>query len=136
MPSSITRIFHPIGQGAFYSERHGNFNIVYDCGEWKNTLESDFLVQNSFDRNSVIDILFISHFDFDHVSKIDILKKSFHIKTCILPLLHKEQKKLLERYYQSQDQTGIADLIDDPQKYFGKEGLRMRKQPSLDSEKK
>ena len=30
----IERVFHPIGQGAFYSERHGshNINIVYDCG--------------------------------------------------------------------------------------------------------
>ena len=34
----IERIFHTIGQGAFYSEKHDNFNIVYDCGtEWKNS---------------------------------------------------------------------------------------------------
>lgn len=29
----IQRIFHPVGQGAFYSERHiqHDINIVYDC---------------------------------------------------------------------------------------------------------
>ena len=32
----IQRFFHPVGQGAFYSERHeyqgSDLNIVYDCG--------------------------------------------------------------------------------------------------------
>ena len=35
----IQRTFHPVGQGAYYSERHisNNINIVYDCGtEYKN----------------------------------------------------------------------------------------------------
>lgn len=28
----IERIFYPVGQGAFYVEKHGDKNIVYDCG--------------------------------------------------------------------------------------------------------
>jgi hypothetical protein len=44
----IQRIFHPIGQGAFYSERHENINIVYDCGNWKNTKLADRVVKQSF----------------------------------------------------------------------------------------
>lgn len=28
----IERIFYPVGQGAFYVEKHGKRNIVYDCG--------------------------------------------------------------------------------------------------------
>ena len=28
----MLRMFHSIGQGAFYSERHDGYNIVYDCG--------------------------------------------------------------------------------------------------------
>ena len=66
----IKRIFHPIGQGAFYSERHENLNIVYDCGNWKNTKQATKIVQSAFKKDEVIDILFISHFDYDHVSSI------------------------------------------------------------------
>jgi len=33
---SLIRTFHPVGQGAFYEERHSfgdnEFTIVYDCG--------------------------------------------------------------------------------------------------------
>ena len=71
----IIRTFHPVGQGAFYSERHNDFNIVYDCGtEWKNRGKKviDKTIQSSFSKEDVIDILFISHFDYDHVSKIKV----------------------------------------------------------------
>ena len=61
----ISRIFHPIGQGAFYAELHSGFNIVYDCGNWKKTTLSGNVVGQSFTADDVIDILFISHFDWD-----------------------------------------------------------------------
>ena len=76
----IQRIFHPIGQGAFYTEKHPDFNIVYDCGiiqYSKHTQLADEVVKNSFNPKSEIDILFISHFDFDHISKIKVLKETF-----------------------------------------------------------
>lgn len=47
---TILRVFHPIGQGAFYSERHDNFNIVYDCGEWKNSKRATKVVEESFEK--------------------------------------------------------------------------------------
>ena len=55
----IQRIFHPVGQGAFYSERHENHNIVYDCGTHyfnrgkkgiKNT------IFQSFSKDEIIDM--------------------------------------------------------------------------------
>ncbi len=91
----IQRIFHPIGQGAYYSERHDNYNIVYDCGNWKNTKKADRVVENSFNKTDKINLLFISHFDIDHVNKINVLKSNFKIEKVVLPLLHKEEKKLL-----------------------------------------
>jgi len=72
----IERIFYPIGQGAFYSEKHNNFNIVYDCGNWKNTKLADKVVKQAFLKDEVIDILFISHFDYDHINKISTLKST------------------------------------------------------------
>ena len=47
----MQRVFHPIGQGAFYSERHEGFNMVYDCGNWKNTKLSDRIVTQAFDKS-------------------------------------------------------------------------------------
>lgn len=43
----------------------------------KNTKLADKVVKNSFRNNDEIDVLFISHFDFDHVNKIDTLRKNF-----------------------------------------------------------
>lgn len=123
--TTIKRVFHPIGQGAFYSERHDDYNIVYDCGEWKNSKESTRLVENSFSSNSVIHMLFISHFDFDHVSKIDVLKNNFTIQICILPLLTDDQKQIMTSFYKSLAKATITNfdnlitLINNPEQYFG-----------------
>ena len=122
---TITRVFHPIGQGAFYSETYDTgtvqCNIVYDCGVMRKLKKANLVVEKSFKSGSVIDILFISHFDFDHISKIDELKKHFAIKTCVLPLLYQEQKEIMKAFYHSLNQTSMIDLIDHPQAYFGDE---------------
>ena len=83
----IQRIFHPVGQGAFYSERHENHNIVYDCGtDYFNRGKKGIknTISQSFSKDEIIDILFISHFDYDHVSLIEHLKK---------PVVHFDFKK-------------------------------------------
>ena len=54
----VKRVFHPVGQGAFYSEHHDNFTVVYDCGATSKKLASKVVAQ-SFKQNDVIDILFI-----------------------------------------------------------------------------
>ena len=120
---TITRVFHPIGQGAFYSETYDTgtvqCNIVYDCGVMRKLKKANLVVEKSFKSGSVIDILFISHFDFDHISKIDELKKHFAIKTCVLPLLYQEQKEIMKAFYHSLNQTSMIDLIDHPQHILG-----------------
>jgi len=118
----IERIFHPIGQGAFYSERHENFNIVYDCGtEWKNRSNKTITktIKQSFSEDDSIDILFISHFDYDHISKIKVLKEHVkEIKKVIMPLLHDYEKALLINIYRALD-FNILNLINNPQEFFG-----------------
>ncbi|SHL96944.1 MBL fold metallo-hydrolase [Fibrobacter sp. UWB7] len=96
----ITRIFHPIGQGAFYSELHEldngeMFNIIYDCGvvgrkgiisSSAKALLQGFAAQSQY---KTIDILFISHLDYDHVSGItELLNNGVKFKRIILPLLY------------------------------------------------
>lgn len=115
----IQRIFHPIGQGAFYSERHEGLNIVYDCGELKDTKKADGVVKQSFREEDTIDILFISHFDFDHVSKIKILKENFKISKVVLPLLHENEIVFLRQFYSSIGLSEVNSLISEPKEYFG-----------------
>lgn len=117
----IIRTFHPVGQGAFYSERHNDFNIVYDCGTaWNNRGKKaiDKTIKQSFSEDEEIDILFISHFDYDHVSKIKVLKDHVKsIKKVVMPLLHEEDKILLSNIYRVLN-FNIFTLINKPQEFF------------------
>lgn len=123
----IKRIFHPVGQGAFYSERHELpdstvVNIVYDCGSHGSVKELKDVVTQSFTKNDVIDILFISHFHKDHVSLIKTLQHTVKgIKRVVLPLLHKEQKIFLYNIHTALNQKKLANLIANPERYFGGE---------------
>ena len=132
----IQRIFHPIGQGAFYSERHEKYNIVYDCGNWKNTSLADKVVKQAFSNNDEIEVLFISHFDFDHVSKVSTLKNHVKlIKNVVLPLLHQEEKDILLPLYRILNPQ-ILPLIDDPKEYFGSKTNLIFVSPSNDNDMK
>ena len=123
----IQRFFHPVGQGAFYSERHidDNINIVYDCGtEYNNrgNKGTKGVVSQSFSKNDVIHYLFISHFDYDHISKITLLKETVKkIKTVVLPLLHEETKLFLSEIYLALEEDDLATLVSDPTQYFAPE---------------
>lgn len=119
----IIRTFHPVGQGAFYSERHENFNVVYDCGtEYKNRSNKGIkrTVETAFGKDEEIDILFISHFDFDHVGHISILRDSVKkIKKVVLPLLHNDTRILLSSFYKGLGEDNVSTLISNPQGFFG-----------------
>lgn len=131
---TLTRTFHPIGQGAFYTEEHiiGDdvFRIVYDCGS-KSKIDKSIITNFSSNPLStkapkpIIDILFISHFHADHINKINILKDHFDIKKVILPLIHEDAKILIKINNNISGQTKrelkvLDKLIDNPTDYFGK----------------
>lgn len=121
----IIRKFHPIGQGAFYSEEFYNlknsFKIVYDCGNFNNLKYADKVIEQAFNKNDIIDILFISHFDYDHVSKISKLRDTVKkIKNVVLPLLYENTKNLLLKIYKYYDDN-VFNLINNPQNFFGEE---------------
>jgi len=124
----IVRTFHPIGQGAFYTERHNvkgkEFNIVYDCGSA--TIKGKRLetkIKSTFPENYEIDILFISHFHADHINGIDTLKKHCKIKNVVLPLLDQNAKTLVKvSNYINYGQTN-TEIIDNPSAYFGNETI-------------
>ena len=126
MKIKMQRTFYPVGQGGFYSEsfkaENNNFNVVYDCGSLSRDV--DKVISNSFDKNEDIDILFISHFDSDHVNKINILKNSVgKIKTVIMPLLSEEDKNFLLLVYKwlGSEYKNSLDILNNPKEFFGSE---------------
>lgn len=117
----IQRIIHPVGQGAFYSEhfilKNGKeVNVVYDCGAdqpWNDALERE--ISHFYEcKNNIIDALFISHFDQDHVNGIHDLvnKRGIQIKKVILPVLEKEEWLRITEYGIESYQSYINVLND------------------------
>ncbi|MCH6233982.1 MBL fold metallo-hydrolase [Cognataquiflexum rubidum] len=122
----LIRTFHPIGQGAFYSERHyirgTEFTIVYDCGS--TTLQGkkfERKIKSTFPKDHSIDVLFISHFHADHINGIEILAKHCNIKKVVLPLIDNTAKTLLKVANLIENNFLDTRLIDDPDEFFGKD---------------
>lgn len=114
----IQRLFLPVGQGAFYLEKHPNMNIIYDCGNSKKTKLGQKIVSQTLNEKDDVDILFISHLDYDHVSLISTLKKTVRkIKRVVLPLLSQETINLLININRSINNNTIT-LIQNPRDFF------------------
>jgi hypothetical protein len=117
----IQRIFYPVGQGAFYSEKHENYNIVYDCGSMSIS-KGKKVVSQKFSKEDIIDILFISHFDYDHISLIEDLKATVReIRFVVIPLLHRNEKILLSNVFKTLEEDALVTLVNNPNRFFGAE---------------
>ena len=123
----MTRTFHPVGQGAFYSEQFrsengDDFRIVYDCGTKtrQGKVHPVKVIQDAFKDSKPIDILFNSHFDKDHVSMISELLSQHAILCVVLPLLPVEEKAVLRAYYSEVGNDIGRALLADPIRLFGK----------------
>ena len=108
MDSYIKRCFYPVGQGGFAAEFFDDFTMVYDCGT-KSVLgkEQEEGIWDKFDKacnrrcshNGTVDVLFISHFDEDHVSMLDYLFRHFNVKKVFMPFLFPNMVSLLKTIY-------------------------------------
>lgn len=89
----VIRTFHPIGQGAFYSERffegsESLHNVVFDCGTINVENNHKMVVRQAFTMEDTIDYLFISHLDEDHISLVTTLRDSVRsIRKVVLPYI-------------------------------------------------
>lgn len=107
----IKRVLHPIGQGAFFTEQFYDTrkkavqNVVYDCGSFTNMptlLENE--IRNTFEKNDHIDVLFISHFDEDHVNGLMALLRQATIDSetkVIIPFRYPYLLMVMEEDYPS-----------------------------------
>lgn len=134
----MTRTFHPVGQGAFYSEQFrsengDDFRIVYDCGTKtrQEKVHPVKVIQDAFKDSRPIDILFISHFDKDHVSMISkLLNQHAIIKRVVLPLLPVEETAVLQAHYRQTRNSIGKHLLVDPVGFFNNEAAVLRVEPT------
>ena len=113
----IVRTFHPVGQGAFYSERfqiwkpnEETHSIVYDCGVCKKKeKQAVHVVKQAFAGKDEIDYLFISHLDYDHVSLAYAILNM--VKNIVLPLVSKEELVIAMLYYEVSEESDAAMLF-------------------------
>jgi len=133
---NVIRTFHPVGQGAFYTERfyredqpQAVHNIVYDCGvAWGYIGKVKHVVTQAFNKDDTIDYLFISHLDYDHISLIKTLLSSVQkVKNIVLPLVSIEQLEIIVTYYRLSGHDHIVRFLSsiinhlsgDGEDYFG-----------------
>lgn len=96
--TEFTRIFHPVGQGAFYSEKFvstkedgtlSECRIVYDCGSKHGVKWLGKRIANVF-SDARVNLLFLSHFHDDHYKGIELLDPDI----IVLPLLDEWDKAI------------------------------------------
>lgn len=118
------RVLHPVGQGAFFTEHFfdsaGNafFNVVYDCGEKSSTNHVDREIDNTLNlggKPEVIDVMFISHLDEDHINGIGHLVNVGCLtakSVVILPLHYPLVVKLILEQYRSNNAYNLYSEYD------------------------
>lgn len=97
----MTRRILPVGQGAFYLERFYNcegnpcFTMVYDCGAYPEKQYVKREIERNFKEDDIVDIVFISHLDADHVNGLMDLLKRCSVKCIVYPLLEDREYQLV-----------------------------------------
>lgn len=92
----VTRIFHSVGQGGFYTETFDDLPdkpmVVFDCGGKSSKLMKDYI--NSFlptKPKATIEAVFISHLHDDHINGLQHLLHRANVKKIFLPQFNSNQ---------------------------------------------
>lgn len=109
--------FHRVGQGLFASEEYGDHTIVYDCGGERIKIVNE-AIDFGLPETPDIDILFISHYDQDHINGILHLIETHDIKHVVLPLVSNFSRFLSSRDYIDADFDRIRVLYSNPELFF------------------
>ena len=115
----LQRTFHPVGQGAFYTEEFFSgeeriFTVVYDCGsETAPKVDFEAKIEGFKKRISHIDILFLSHFHADHINGLDKLLEGVKVEKTIIPMLPQEVLLLtrVQNFIKYRDDALAADGV-------------------------
>lgn len=85
----VTRVFHPVGQGGFYTESFDNQHmVVYDCGGNSSKSMKDYIESFLPDSPKAnIEAVFISHLHDDHINGLQSLIERANVRKIFLPQL-------------------------------------------------
>lgn len=120
----MQRAFHPVGQGAFYSEHFCDeskkrlVNVVYDCGTSTGKRYIEEEIEKGFKEGEIIEAVFISHLHDDHINGIPYLIRRCDVKKIFFPLLETPGERLLVKLKAIVEGAGefSVEFIDSPQK--------------------
>lgn len=84
------RYIFPVGQGGFSCERIGDYVVVYDCGSTTNPGLVEECIDHLSEDIDHINILFISHFDKDHVNSIRYLLSNIQVRQAVTTFIPSE----------------------------------------------
>ena len=133
----MIRTFHPIGQGAFYTEFFNEFTAVYDCGSDKNIDLIEAEIRATFERGTRIDAVFISHLHEDHVNGLEYLLDYCKVRRLFLPLLTDEEKiqLLIHNSFYREGEQFVKNLIINPIETLSKKDTQIFFVPNVEKNK-
>ncbi len=128
---------HPVGHGGFHTgiigETASAFTWVYDCGALRKSGKkalrkavAEFASARSAESRRKVDLLFISHFDSDHVSGLDELISQTEVDTAVIPYLTELDKAaiLIEASNSRSMRERLALCIIDPVTWLRSRGVK------------
>ncbi len=92
------RYIFPVGQGGFSCEIIEDFVVVYDCGSATSSGVVEEWIDHLSEEIVHINILFISHFDKDHVNSIRYLLSNIHVRQAVTSFIPSEMRALYGVY--------------------------------------
>lgn len=111
---SMIRTVHPVGQGAFISEKFiksgQETTVVYDCGSQSGKSLVEREIRNSFEKDAPIQAVYISHLDNDHVNGLEYLIQHCRVKKVYLPYLSPKSLLMTMVKYKCEEESGENDL--------------------------
>ena len=108
----LERFIYPVGQGGFAVERIGNYTVVYDCGSISSLGMVEHCIDHLAQEVKCVDVLFISHFDKDHVNSIKYLLGRLTVYRAVISLIPNNLKTAFGVYTDG-GYTRIRALLDD-----------------------
>lgn len=126
----VERMLEPVGHGGFYRERISNIrpeeggfwfagkeiNIIYDCGSTNPKKLTEKIGQLPVEE---IDVLFLSHFDTDHVNGVAELAARCRIHHVVMPDIRSYRALYLaECIVQRRVEAATVRMLGDPEGFF------------------
>lgn len=129
------RIFAPVGSGGFDIEHIDGTTVVFDCGSRpKHNVENCILHYKDYlaytGKKTIIDYLFLSHFDQDHINGLNALSQHFTIRNIIVPYIPKRYR-VIYNYVTNFSVNVFYSLMTQSQDLYGARILGAEQIPNV-----